>query len=119
MIKIDSIYLSTGFPDDSGDSSKAKRFLDQNGVKYTHLHYGNEDQWEQVFNAFSTWEDYVSDKEGNVDKSQTIKHEVTAFPILHYDIVNDDYTRTRVVVPGLDAILDSNIVALSKVLNGG
>lgn len=119
MIKIDSIYLSTGFPDQNGDSASAKKFLDDNQVNYKHLHYASEAQWESVFSAISTWEDYITDKNGNVDKSQTIKVAVDAFPILHYDVVNDDYTRTRVVVAGLSQILDSNIVALSKVSNGG
>ena len=119
MIKIDAVYLSTGFPDQNGDGAAAKKFLDDNAVSYTHLHYGDDRQWESVFNAFNTWEDYAVDRDGNVDKSRTVKPSVDALPVLHFDVVNDDYTRTRVLFAGLPQILDSNIVALSKVFNGG
>lgn len=119
MIKIDAVYLSTGFPDQNGDGAAAKKFLDDNGVSYTHLHYGDDKQWVHVFSAFNTWENYVVDANGNVSKSDVDKYFVDALPVLHFDVVNDDYTRTRVLFAGLPQILDSNIVALSKVFNGG
>lgn len=119
MIKIDDICLSTSFPDENGEGGVAKRFLDDNGVQYKHLHYADSSQWQLVFDAFGTWEAYDSDGDGEDDKIRMVKVNVTAFPILHYDIITDDYRRERVVIQGAQNILNSRVVELSKINNGG
>lgn len=119
MIKIDNIYLSTGFPDQNGEGGIAKKFLDDNSVQYVHLHYADPRQWQSVFDAFGTWEAYDSDGDGKFDSSRMVKANVFAFPILHYDVITEDYKRERVVIQGAQNILNSRVVELSKVNNGG
>lgn len=119
MIKIDQIYLSTGFPDVNGESAVAKKFLDDNGVSYTHLHYADQRQWQAVFDAFSTWRGYDHDGDGKFETKELIAVNATAFPVLHYDVITDDYRRERVVIQGASNIVNSKIVELSKINNGG
>lgn len=119
MIKIDDICLSTSFPDENGEGGVAKKYLDDNGVQYKHLHYADPGQWQYVFDAFATWEAYDSDGDGVFDKTRIAKVNVTGFPILHYDVITDDYRRERVVIQGASNIVNSKIVELSKINNGG
>lgn len=119
MIKIDDICLSTCFPDESGECSVAKKFLDDNGVAHKHLHYADPSQWQIVLDAFSTWQAYDSDGDGKFDKARLVAVNATAFPVLHYDVITDDYRRERVVIQGASNIVNSKIVELSKVNNGG
>jgi hypothetical protein len=98
MIKeIKDIYIYTGLtPAGESDSATAVEWLDSNNITYINLWYGDESQHKSVFDAINTW---------NVG-------EVSDFPFVIYDEIDDEGLSTRRGLIGLDAILNSNLVEL-------
>lgn len=99
IIKIKDICLCTGLVKDSNDNRSAYDWLTEQGIDFKHLAYNDPNQHNDVWASLQTW-----------DHDKTIN----TFPILHYHEVDDQYNVTGVVLVGLDEIINSDIVNLSK-----
>jgi hypothetical protein len=100
IVKIDQVHLYTGLTETASDSYAAKKWMDDNGVEYIHLHYGDETQHEVVFSALSTW--------------WPTESVITQFPFVTYREIHDDYSTINLSIRGLEAITESNLVELQK-----
>lgn len=101
IVGIKDIYLYAGLTETGGsDSAKAKKWLDEQGIEYSHLFYGDPDQHQSVFDALATW---------FPDEDFTIED----FPFVVYDELHDDFTAVRRCLYGLVAIVDSNLPELA------
>lgn len=101
IVGIANIYLYTGLTKNGGGpSAEAKAWLDEQGVEYTHLHYGDPEQHASVFEALSTWFP-------NEDVS------IADFPFVVYEERQDDYSAVQRLLYGLEAITSSNLVELT------
>jgi hypothetical protein len=97
ITRIENIYIYTGLtPTGGNDSATAVEWLDSNNIAYTNLWYGDKEQHQEVLGAINTW---------NVG-------EVSDFPFVIYDEIDDEGLSTRRGLIGLDAILNSNLVEL-------
>lgn len=109
MTKIDAIYLYTDFQWDSNEvteSTEAKKFLDDNGIQYTLLNYAIKEDHENCLAPLRSWA--FSNIEGGT-------HSFEKFPFVIYTEVHDDLPidqMPRVLLFGIDAIKESNIVEL-------
>lgn len=108
ITKIDAIYLHTDMQWVEGedtDSTKARAFLDTNGVEYILLNYADASQHEAAIAPLRNWQ--------FVDGI----HDVQDFPFVIYTEVHDDKPLVewpKVLLYGLDAITTSNIADLFK-----
>jgi hypothetical protein len=106
--KIDAIYLYTDMTWEEGektDSTQARAYLDAEGVEYILLNYADPAQHEDATSPLRTW--------GFIDGY----HDIKAFPFVIYTEVHDDMSMTKwpkVLLYGLDAIIESNISDLYK-----
>jgi hypothetical protein len=100
-IKIKDIHLCTGLHEDNNGNRRAYDLLKNNDIKFIHLAYWDPSQHADLFASFKTWHDA-----GNP--------EVTEFPIVYYTKIDINYDMKKVFLIGIDAILNSNIVQLSK-----
>ena len=115
IIKIDSIYLYTSifhdieespekynqfYTDQHQNSKTALGWMKFQELNYIHLNYGDVSQHLAAFQPLNTWFDNTID--------------INSFPFVIYDEINDSFYRTRRIIYGLDEIITSNLVALSK-----
>lgn len=108
ITKIDSIYLYTDLTWAEGevsDSTKAQKYLDDNGIQYIHLNYADPTQHEAALAPLRTW----------LFSDGLLHEEIKAFPLVIYTECHDDMESAmypKVLLYGLDAIKDSNITDL-------
>lgn len=108
ITKIDAIYLHTDMTWAEGedtDSTKARNYLDAEGVEYILLNYADPAQHEDATSPLRTWE-FVDGY-----------HDVRAFPFVIYTEVHDDRSMVnwpKVMIYGLNDIIQSNISDLYK-----
>lgn len=101
IVGIKDVYLYSGLTETGGsDCAKAKKFLDDAGIEYQHLFYGDPAQHEEVLSAITTW---FPDRDPVED-----------FPFVIYDEKHDDYTTVKKLLYGLAEITESNIVELAE-----
>lgn len=95
-----NVHLYTAFDATALDAIDCYEALTAAEVSFTHLHYTDPAQRQQVLAAVSTWHNpYLPEEQ------QQPRPPVTAFPFVTYDERHDDYTSVRRVVEGKDAIL--------------
>ena len=95
LIKIIHVHLYTANTSEEA-CNQAKQWLDDNGVEYTHLHYGDESQHPDVLNALNSW----------------FGTSFTQFPIVVYDEIYDDQPSQRAFIYGTTALTRSNLAEL-------
>lgn len=93
LVKISKVYLIVGLgdtPEVAADCVVAKNMLDQNGIKYTILHYADKVDHDANCKALSTWT-------WGIDFHQRT---LTKFPIVYWTEYFDDYERFLDVAEG-------------------
>jgi hypothetical protein len=100
LIKIKQVVLYTALTEDAAECFQCKKLLDDNKIKYTLLHYGDESTHQQNFDALSTWS-------WGGDFRQV---KFTKFPIIHWTEYYDDYERYMEVAVGLEELQASNLI---------
>lgn len=95
LVKIINVYLYTANTTEDA-CNQAKKWLQDNDVEFTHLHYGDAAQHPQVFEALNSW--------FNTNFSE--------FPIVVYDEVHDDSPSQRAFIYGTHALTQSNLAEL-------
>lgn len=55
LINISKIYFYTGLTASASDCFLSKKLLDEQGIKYVHLAYNNDEQYKQIYDSLSTW----------------------------------------------------------------
>lgn len=95
LIKIIQVHLYTANTNEEA-CNQAKQWLDNNGVEYTHLHYGDESQHSDVFTALNSW----------------FGTNFSQFPIVVYDEIYDDQPSQRAFIYGTTALTQSNLAEL-------
>ena len=103
LIKIDDVFLYTGLSETATDSYNAKKWIDEQGIKYEFMHYGDEIQHAELFAALSTW--------------WPDQPAITAFPFIVYTEIHDDLSPRnypKVCIRGLAAIQESTLPQLYK-----
>ena len=115
IIKIDDIILYTCILADADDSPENynQTYIDQHQnsktafgwmkfqeLNHTHLNYGDVSQHIYVFEPLKSWFNNQID--------------IKEFPFVIYDEIDDQFRRTKRIIYGLDEIITSNLVALSK-----
>jgi hypothetical protein len=93
-------YLYTAFTEDAAACFECKKILDEAGVKYSLLHYGDESQHQQNFDALGTW------SFGPEFNTYTFKK----FPIVVWQEFYDDYERFHQVAQSADELRASNLL---------
>jgi hypothetical protein len=101
IIKIKDIYLCTGLHEDNNGNKRAYDFLSNNNIPFTHLAYWDPSQHNDLFNNLKTWHDA-----GYPD--------INEFPFVYYTAFDNNYNIRKVFLIGGDSIINSDIVALSK-----
>lgn len=104
IVGIANIYLYTGLSETGSISYEAKKWLEENQIKFNHLHYADEVQFESVFTALNTW----------FSESTT---PITEFPFVVYDERHHDYSSTVRLIYGLEAIKTCNLAELTLLGN--
>lgn len=115
IIKIDDIYLYTcifgdfdespenynqTYTDQHQNSKTALGWMKFHELTFKHLNYGDASQHADALRPLSSWFDNTI----NID----------TFPFVIYDEIDDKFRRTKRIIYGLDEIITSNLVALSK-----
>ena len=101
IIKVKGIHLYTGLSAEGADSVEALFWMRQNVGRdnFTHLHYGDPEQFADLFAALNTWwPGVIFDK----------------FPFITYDEVDEKYDYTRRYIIGLEDIKNSTLPQLIK-----
>lgn len=75
FVKLDDVYLYTGLTSKAQQCYEMKKWLTDNNVKFTSLHYNDDAQHPELFAALNTWWEGVTFSE---------------FPILICTEVHDD-----------------------------
>jgi len=104
IIKVKGIHLYTGLGPEGGDSLEALKWMRENLGRdnFTHLHYGDPDAHQGVFDALNTW--FPNDPNAKFEK----------FPFATWDEFDSDFNIKRNYAIGLDAIKSSNLDQLIK-----
>jgi hypothetical protein len=115
IIKIDSIYLYTSIFHDADESPEnynqtltdqhqnsktALGWMQFQELNFINLNYGDVSQHPAALQPLNSWFDNTID--------------INSFPFVIYDEVNDNFRRTKRILYGIDDIITSNLVALSK-----
>lgn len=115
IIKIDSIYLYTCIFSNADESSENYNqvYIDQHQnsktalgwmkfheLNFIHLNYSDISQHIDALHPLKSW------------FNNTVN--IETFPFIIYDEINDEFRRTKRIIYGLDDIINSNLVALSK-----
>lgn len=104
--RIADIQLYMGLTAEVGDCYAAKKFLDDNGIKFAPYMYTDESQHQGNFDAISSWK--LAGAPEVVDK----------FPFLIYTEIHDELEPSqypRKMLYGLEALTGSDIVDLYKI----
>lgn len=99
IVGIANIYLYTALTATASDSFEAKTWMDQSGVSYTHLHYHDINQVQDVLSAISTW-----------FPSQL---PLLDFPFVTYEERYNNFTSNVKLLRDKQSILASNLAELS------
>lgn len=91
IVSITNFYLYTGLTASASDSFAVKAAMDENGVEYTHLHYADSSQHEDVLSAVSSW--------------FPENPPLTDFPFLVYDERHDDFSVVKRILVGKNEII--------------
>lgn len=104
IVGIANVYLYTGFNETASISYEAKKWLEDNQIKFNHLHYGDDVQFESVFAAINSWwPDSITP--------------LTDFPFIVYEERHDDYSSIQRLIYGLQAIKTCNLAELNQLGN--
>lgn len=99
IIRVDQVYLYTGLSATGADQYAAWQWLKENGIDFTFMQYGEPETHQGVFDSLNTWD-------GAKDKK------LDQFPIVHYRVVDEDFTSQVVFLNGLDEIRGSLLPTL-------
>ena len=101
IVKITEVHLYVDTSKkDNADSAAAADFLDNNGIKYIMLNYGDVSQHKSVLDALGTW--YWG--------REKIQKKFTGFPILHWKEYHSDFEQILQANHGLAEIKNSSLV---------
>lgn len=110
IVGIKDIYLYAGLTEGGGSASAtAKIWLEEQGITFNYLFYGDPAQHESVFSALGTW----------FTEEQLV---FADFPFVIYDELHDNFTSKQRCLYGLAEITESNLpelFALTPSFTGG
>lgn len=104
IVGIANVYLYTGFNESASKSYEAKKWLEDNQIKFNNLHYADDAQFKSIFDAINSWW-----------PDSTIP--LTDFPFIVYEERHDDYSSIQRLIYGLEAIKASNLAELTQLGN--
>lgn len=103
-IKNADFYLYTGLTANGNDCYEALKFLNDSGIQFIHLHYGDPAQHEEVLHNVGTW---FQGQDVTID-----------FPFVHYnEVIDIDPYKTVKAIVGIDAIKSTDWVSLFNFTN--
>lgn len=100
IVKINEVVLYTGLTADAADCYLCKKLLEDNGIKYVVLHYGDDSVHPENFAALSTW---------SFGPNFT-QYNFTKFPLVIWKEFYDDYERFLDVAQSSAELAVSNLV---------
>jgi hypothetical protein len=100
IVKITQVSLMVGITAGAAECYACKKILDDNGIKYQLLHYGDESTHANHFDALSTW------PFGPQFEQRTF----TDFPIITWKEYYDDYERWLQVAQSSKELAESSLL---------
>lgn len=100
LVKITEVTLMTGFTAGAAECCACKKLLQDSGIKYQLLHYGDESTHHTNFDALSTW------TFGPNFEQRTF----TDFPVVTWKEFYDDYERWIQVAQSSEELAASNLL---------
>lgn len=106
ILKIRNVYLYTAMCDNAQDCWEALKLLKENNIPFVQLNYQDDSNFfteNGTMTNLSTWK-------FSSDGITSFKKSFTKFPILHWDVLTEDYEKYKNCAEGLDEIKTCDLI---------
>jgi hypothetical protein len=107
IVKVKEVHLYVGLTANAQQCFLMKKYLEDNGLKYTLLSYNDESHHDAVFSAMSSW------RFGRPEES--IQHTITDFPYVTWKEYYSDYEQAvRIAFSAFE--INNNLLPLKDLI---